>query len=126
VLVAPSWSRWYPDAVAQPFAVALGNWLRPADPLVGEARAAALVERFVAAWPEWSSPGFVPSGPRSAGTGSGTLEYQPLLGAAFAAVGRVTEGLEGASAVDAAAAASGRPWPFSVGHAGQVLLLLGA
>lgn len=126
LLVAPVWSRWYPDAVAQPFAVALGNWLRPADPLVGEPRAAALVERFAATWPEWPLPGFAPSGERSAGTGSGTLEYQPLLGAAFAAVGRAPEGVAGTAAIDAAAAASGRPWPFSVGHAGQALLVLGA
>jgi hypothetical protein len=124
-LVAPQWSRWYPDAVAQPFAVAIGNWLRPSDPLLDPERAATLVARFASTWPEWAVPGFVPSGARSAGTGTGSLEYHPLLGGAFAAVGRSGEGLAGSAAIDAAAAAAGRPWPFTTGHAGQVLLLLG-
>lgn len=123
-LVPSDTSRWYPDAIAQPFLVAAGNWLSPAAPLVDGARAEALVDAFAVHWPEWATPSFSPSPPRRAGTGSGLLEYQPLLGAAFVAVGRAAEGRAGTAAIDAAAASAGRPWPFGVGHAGQVLLVL--
>ena len=127
-LTTSDWRVWYPDAVAQTWTVAVGGSLSPDDPLVGAARSTTLVSKFTTFWPEWSDPGYAPpaSGDRSAGTQSGRLEYHPLLGAAFAMTvpSRAREGLTGVEAIDAYAVSHDRPWPFTIGNAGQIALLL--
>ena len=126
-VVPMDWNNWYPDAVAQSWLVAAGNWLSPDDDLVDAARATQLMATFTAVWPEWADPAFVPSGARIAGTGSGALDYQPLIGAALAvtAPSRWAEGQAGLNAMNGHAVANGRAWPFTIGNAGQIMALLG-
>jgi hypothetical protein len=122
----PDWTVWYADSLAQAWVVAAGNGLNPGQDLVDGARAAALMSTFVSRWPEWSRPGFRPSFGRSAGTSSGLIGYQPMVGVALAEVGLASLARSGVNNINDYAIGKARKWPFNVGNAGQIMLTLGS
>jgi hypothetical protein len=113
------WDTYYPDATGQAWVVAVGNGLWPQAPLIGRARAGALVSSFSSHWPQWNRP----DAEVRFDAGSHLVEYWPMVGGALAAVGRVADGQQGTDAVVASARGRGWQWPFSVASAGQALLV---
>ena len=121
-----NWNTWYADALGQAWVVAVGNGLNPGDDLVDPLRARAIMLQLTTTWPEWSRPGFKPSFGRDAGTSSGLIGYQPMVGVALTQVGRAGEARVGVTNVNDYAIAKARKWPFNVGNAGQIMLTLGS
>jgi hypothetical protein len=103
----------YPDAMEQVWAVAFG--------LVPRQRATTLLASIKARHPELASPDAVSPG----GDGTQRVGYWPWAAAAWLAVGDRAEADRLLSAIDSAAAATGRPWPFTSGNAGQVMVIAG-
>ncbi len=119
------WNTWYADVVAQGWAVAAGNGLNPGPDLVDPARARQLMATLTSVWPEWNRPGFRPTF-RTAGTSSGLIGYQPMIGVALTEVGRNREATSAVTNINNYAIGKARKWPFNVGNAGQIMLTLGA
>lgn len=126
-LAATTWNQYYMDSTAQAWLVAFGN-IPPAKPLINASRAKDLVDAFEAAWPEWTDPYYtVPDGdPRVTGTGDGAIDYWPMIALAFFDVQRKADGVAGVDAIEQAAVDAGRTWPFTVGHAGEIIRVRGA
>ena len=126
-LAATTWNQYYMDSTAQAWVVGFGN-IPPQKPLINASRAKDLVDDFVAAWPEWTDPFFTVGGgdPRVMGTGDGAINYWPMIALAFFDVGRKPDGVAGVDAIEAAAVSAGRTWPFTVGHAGEIIRVRGA
>ena len=103
----------YPDALEQVWAVAFG--------LVPQKRATALLARIKALHPELGTP----DAPMPGGDGVERVGYWTWAAAAWLAVGDRAEADRLLTAVDSAAASAGRPWPFTTGNAGQVLIVGG-
>jgi hypothetical protein len=103
----------YPDALEQVWAVAFG--------LVPQQRAIGLLGRIKALHPELDSP----DAPMPGGNGVDRVGYWTWAAAAWLAVGDRAEADRLLSAIDSSAASAGRPWPFTSGNAGQVLVLAG-
>jgi hypothetical protein len=103
----------YPDALEQVWAVAFG--------LVPQKRATTLLARIKALHPELAEP----DAPMPGGDGTERVGYWTWAAAAWLAVGDRAEADRLLTAVDSAAASSGRPWPFTTGNAGQVLVVGG-
>jgi hypothetical protein len=100
----------YPDAMEQIWAVAFG--------LVPRNRATSLLTRIKALHPELASP--------DASTPDGQqVGYWPWAAAAWLAVGDRAEANRLLTAIDSAAATTGRPWPFTTGTAGQIMVVAG-
>ena len=122
------WSTWYADALGQAWVVAIGNGLNPGadliDPSIHPTRAADLMNTLTSTWPEWNRPGFKPSFGRTAGTSSGLIGYQPMVGVALTEVGLTSQATAGVTNINDYALAKARKWPFTVGNAGQILLTL--
>ena len=118
------WSTWYADALGQAWVVAVGNGMSPGDDLIDPARASALMSTLTSTWPEWNRPGFRPSFGRKAGTASGLIGYQPMVGVALTEVGRGADARSGVDNINSYAIGKARKWPFNVGNAGQILLTL--
>jgi hypothetical protein len=115
------WNTYYPDAAGQAWAVAVGNGLSPGAPLIGRSRARSLMVTFRSRWPQWTRP----DARVAFDGGSHPVEYWPLVGRALAAVGASTAGRRGAEAIVSSAKARDWQWPFSVGAAGEVLIVDG-
>jgi hypothetical protein len=103
----------YPDALEQVWAVAFG--------LVPQKRATSLLARIKALHPELGEP----DAPMPGSNGAERVGYWTWAAAAWLAVGDRAEADRLLSAVDSAAASSGRPWPFTAGNAGQILVVGG-
>ena len=112
-----TWSSFYADSVSQAWAVAVGNWLSPSEPLIAPTRATHLVATFTSRWPQWASPG----AKVSSAQGPMAVDYWPLVGGALISTGHGPDGVEAASAIQSYARAHGEPWPFSVASAGAIL-----
>ena len=106
-------SALYPDAMEQVWAVAFG--------LVPQKRATTLLARIKALHPELASPDAALPG----GDGTERVGYWTWAAAAWLAVGDRAEANRLLTAIDTAAAAAGRPWPFTTGNAGQVMVVAG-
>jgi hypothetical protein len=116
---AASWDTYYPDATSQAWVVAVGDGLSPNRPLVSASRARALLSRFATRWPQWDRP----SAQVAFDSGSHAVEFWPMVGRALSSVGRSTAGQHGAAAIVAWARERSWRWPFSVGVAGETLLV---
>jgi hypothetical protein len=114
-----SWDTFYPDATAQTWAVAVGNGLSPNHPLIPAARARGLLGRFAARWPQWQRP----DAQAAFDSGLHAVEYWPMVGGAYSAVGRASTGRQGTAAIVSWARQRDWQWPFSVGAAGEALLV---
>ena len=104
------WSRLYPDALQQVWAVAFGF-------ATGD-RATALLSRFQAEHPEWSTPtasSLYNDGPRVTG-------YWPMTLTAMRATGGAAAVPAAARSIVDAGRASGYAWPYTTAIAGQVVL----
>ena len=112
--------------VGQAWIVAVGNGLNPGDDLIDPARASTLMTTLTSPWPEWKRPGFKPGFGRKAGTSSGLMGYQPMVGVALSEVGRSSEAQSGVTNINNYAIGKARKWPFNIGNAGQIMLTLGA
>ena len=126
-LEATTWNQYYMDSTAQVWTVGFGN-IPPAKPLMPSTRAKSIVDTFATKWPEWSDPYFTvpPADPRVPGTSDGAIHFWPMVGLAFSDVGRKAEGLAGVNAIEAAALGAERTWPFTVGHAGEIIRVRGS
>ena len=113
------WNTYYPGATSQAWAVAVGNGLSPDAPLMAPARARALMSTFTSRWPQWTSP----DTQVTFDSGSHSVEYWPLVGGALVAVGQASAGRQGTQTVVSSARDRQWQWPFSVGAAGQSLLV---
>lgn len=112
VRVRNQWPVLYSDSLQQAWAVAFG--------LVASDRAGGLVNSFAAAQPNWAFPDAL------ALFDSGNQErvgYWPVAGLAFRDVGLLTTATNAAMSIRTAAVGAGRPWPFTTGNAGQLILL---
>jgi hypothetical protein len=114
-----SWDTYYPDATSQAWAVAVGNGLSPNRPLVPAARARDLLSRFASRWPQWDRP----DAQAAFDNGSHEVEFWPMIGSALSAVGRASAGRQGTAAIVSWARDRSWRWPFSVGAAGEALLV---
>ena len=101
----------YPDAMEQVWAVAFG--------LVPQQRATSLLTRIKALHPELARPNSVLPG----GDGTELVGYWTWAAAAWLATGDRVEADRLLTAIDSAAVSGGRPWPFTSGNAGQVMVL---
>ena len=121
-----NWNAWYADALGQAWVVAVGNGLNPGDDLVDPLRARAIMLQVTSTWPEWSRPGFEPSFSCDAGTSSGIVGYQPMVGVALTEVERASEARAGVKNINNYATGKARKGPFNVGNVGQIMLALGS
>lgn len=106
-----NWSLLYPDAMQQAWAVAFG--------LVDRERGARLVARFDAAQPRWDRPmatALYDRGQRAVG-------YWAPVGWAHARIGQLQRARVAAARIRAAAAGTGRRWPFTPSDAAQLVVL---
>ncbi len=108
---ATDWTKLYPDAAQQPWAVAFG--------LVPAPRATALMRRFDAAQPNWYKPAAL----AKSDTGSAPVGYWPAIGSAFLRVGDVARAGAAYTAIRGAALTANRAWPFNTAPAGELLVL---
>jgi hypothetical protein len=113
------WNTYYPGATSQAWAVAVGNGLSPDAPLMAPARARMLMSTFSSRWPQWTSP----DAQVAFDGGTHAVEYWPLVGGALVAVGQASTGRQGTRAIVSSARDRQWQWPFSVGAAGQSLLV---
>jgi hypothetical protein len=109
---ATTWSTFYPDALQQMWAVAAG--LTDAD------RSSQLVTVFTQLHPYWDEP----TSTWSLYGQARNVDYWPVAGWALVRAGRTTEAADGAASIRSAAVATGRAWPYTPAHAGQLILLL--
>ena len=100
----------YPHAMEQVWAVAFG--------LVPQKRATSLLTRIKALHPELASPDSAMPG----GDGTELVGYWTWAAAAWLAAGDRIEADRLLTAIDSAAVSAGRPWPFTSGNAGQVMI----
>ena len=108
---ATDWSRLYPDALQQPWAVAFG--------LVTGERARIVMDRFQRQQPNWDNPtatALYSSGERPVG-------HWPPVGWGLAAVGDTARAAVGATSIGSSALATNRAWPFTPSDAGQLIIL---
>jgi hypothetical protein len=93
--------------------------LSPDRPLIPAARARELLGHFASRWPQWDRPG----AQASFDGGSHAVEFWPMVGGAFSAVGRAPAGRHGTASIVSWARDRAWAWPFSVGAAGEALLV---
>jgi hypothetical protein len=111
--VAANWSQLYPDAMSELWAVRFG--------LLRGARATAVLQRFARAHPRAADP----TAPDLVDGATGPGGYWPAAGLALAAVDR-TAPARFLAGTRAAAAATGRAWPYSVQTAAESIELVAA
>lgn len=108
---ATDWSRLYPDALQQPWAVAFG--------LVTGERAQIVMDRFQREQPSWDNPtatALYSSGPQAVG------HWAPV-GWGLLAVGGSERAQAAARSIGSSALATNRAWPFTPSDAGQLIIL---
>ena len=108
---ATNWSRLYPDALQQPWAVAFG--------LVTGERARALMDRFEREQSQWDDPiatAIFPSGTKPVG-------HWPPVGWGLLAVGNSPRAAAAAVSIGTSAVGTNRAWPFTPSDAGQLIVL---
>jgi hypothetical protein len=109
--VPTDWSRLYPDAMQQAWAVAFG--------LVADTRARQLMSLFVLVQPKWANP-------QAIATLSDGLQaevgYWPVAALALQRM-RNPAATTGALSIRSGASAAKRAWPYTTGIAGQLILL---
>ncbi|MGI9023604.1 MAG: hypothetical protein ACR2HV_10325 [Acidimicrobiales bacterium] len=108
---ATDWSVLYPDALQQSWAVAFG--------MVGASRGGSLMARIDATHPKWDQP----AATDTFGWGPGPVGYWPVVGWAMSRVGMSDRAELAADRMRAAAVESARAWPYTTGHAGQMIQL---
>jgi hypothetical protein len=87
----------------------------------GHRAATSLLSRVKALHPELASPNSAMPG----GDGTELVGYWTWAAAAWLATGDRVEADRLLTAIDSAAVSAGRPWPFTSGNAGQVMVLAG-
>jgi len=105
------WSVLYSDSLQQAWAVAFGA--------VDSSKAPGLVDRFAAAQPNWANP----AATATFTSGPARVDYWPMAGLAFQAVGRTADAANAATSIRAAAVTSNFAWPYNTGVAGELVLL---
>jgi hypothetical protein len=105
------WSILYSDSLQQAWAVAFGA--------VQGSRAQSLVNHFAASQPKWAQP----AATAKFSSGSARVDYWPMAGMAFQAVGRTADAQAAVTSIRTAAVSSNFAWPYNTGVAGELVLL---
>ncbi len=103
-----NWSKLYPDALQQAWAVAFG--------LADSARATDLLRRLTAAHAAWDDP--------HASDQPDATSYWPIVAWAFQDVGDHTTAVSAKERMRAVALGMSRGWPYTPATAGQLIVLL--
>lgn len=109
---ATTWQVFYPDSLQQVWAVAFG--------MTDSARSAHLTSTFTTYHPYWDQA----TSTWSIYGHDRTIDYWPIAGWALIRAGRSAEAKQGAANIRSHALASGRAWPYTPAHAGQLVMLL--
>jgi hypothetical protein len=110
VRVPTNWATLYPDSMEQAWAVAFG--------VVDGSRAAALLQKFAAQHPEWSTP----TAPTTIDGHADVVGYWPAIAWAFRRIGLGPYADDAVVTIRAAALGAARAWPFSTAHAGALIV----
>lgn len=105
------WSILYSDSLQQAWAVAFGA--------VTGTQAKNLVARFATAQPKWAQP----LATAKFSSGSAVVDYWPMAGLAFRAVGRTADATAALTSIRSAAVTTAFAWPYNTGVAGELVLL---
>jgi hypothetical protein len=113
---ATDWDVLYPDSMAQAWAAAYG--------LASPSQAAQIVPALTRYEPEWDQPTASAIVRIGSNLESAPVDYWPIAGLALARVGEVRAAATAADQIAAAATAASSAWPFTVGNAGQMIILV--